>query len=41
MLFGSMDQMATSWVLGKRGYRLTETAPAVADLFLRGVAPRP
>jgi len=23
MLFGAMDQMATSWVLGKRGYRLT------------------
>ncbi len=22
MLFGAMDQMATSWVLGKRGYRL-------------------
>jgi TetR/AcrR family fatty acid metabolism transcriptional regulator len=41
MLFGIMDQMATSWVLGKRGYRLTETAPSVADLFLQGVAPRP
>jgi len=38
MLFGAMDQMATSWVLGKRGYRLVDTAPAVADLFLRGVA---
>ena len=38
MLFGAMDQMATSWVLGKRGYRLTDTADAVADLFLRGVA---
>jgi len=37
MLFGAMDQMATSWVLGKRGYRLTDTADAVADLFLRGV----
>src|SRR5438552_17265692 len=30
MLFGAMDQMAASWVLGKRGYRLTETAEAVA-----------
>jgi TetR/AcrR family fatty acid metabolism transcriptional regulator len=40
MLFGIMDQMATSWVLGKRGYRLAETAPSVADLFLQGVAPR-
>jgi len=40
MLFGAMDQMATSWVLGKRGYRLVDTAPAVADLFLQGVAVR-
>ena len=40
MLFGAMDQMATSWVLGKRGYRLVATAPTVADLFLQGVAAR-
>jgi len=38
MLFGVMDQMATSWVLGKRGYRLTDTADAVAEIFLQGVA---
>jgi len=38
MLFGAMDQMATSWVLGKRGYRLVDTADAVAGLFLQGVA---
>jgi TetR/AcrR family fatty acid metabolism transcriptional regulator len=38
MLFGAMDQMATSWVLGKRGYRLSETAQPVADLFLQGIA---
>jgi len=38
MLFGAMDQMATSWVLGKRGYRLVATASAVADIFLQGVA---
>ena len=38
MLFGAMDQMATSWVLGKRGYRLTDTADAVAEIFLQGVA---
>src|SRR5438128_3614157 len=38
MLFGAMDQMATSWVLGKRGYGLTETAEAVASIFLRGVS---
>jgi len=41
MLFGAMDQMATSWVLGKRGYRLAATAPTVADLFLQGIAARP
>src|SRR5919108_1975549 len=37
VLFGAMDQMATSWVLGKRKYRLTEAAEAVATVFLRGV----
>ena len=39
-LFGAMDQMATSWVLGKRGYRLVDTAESVADIFLLGVAAR-
>lgn len=38
MLFGAMDQMATSWVLGKRGYRLADTADAVAAIFLKGVS---
>ncbi len=38
VLFGAMDQMATSWVLGKRGYKLSETAEAVADIFLKGLA---
>jgi TetR/AcrR family fatty acid metabolism transcriptional regulator len=38
MLFGAMDQMATSWVLGKRGYQLVATADAVAEIFLQGVA---
>ena len=37
MLFGAMDQLATSWVLGKRKYRLTEAADAVAGIFLQGV----
>src|SRR3972149_6414614 len=41
MLFGAMDQMATSWVLGKRGYRLVDTADAVAEIFLQGVAATP
>jgi TetR/AcrR family fatty acid metabolism transcriptional regulator len=39
-LFGAMDQMATSWVLGKRGYRLSDTAEAVGDIFLKGLAAR-
>jgi TetR/AcrR family fatty acid metabolism transcriptional regulator len=37
VLFGAMDQVATSWVLGKRTHRLTEAAEAVATVFLRGV----
>jgi len=37
-LFGAVDQMATSWVLGKRAYRLSQTAEAVAELFLRGIS---
>ncbi len=41
VLFGAMDQMATSWVLGKRGYKLSETADAVADIFLKGLAVKP
>lgn len=40
LLFGALDQMTTSWVLGKRRYRLSETADAVADILLRGVAAR-
>jgi TetR/AcrR family transcriptional regulator, fatty acid metabolism regulator protein len=35
-LFGAMDQLATSWVLGRRGYRLVDSADALADLFLHG-----
>jgi TetR/AcrR family transcriptional regulator, fatty acid metabolism regulator protein len=38
MLFGAMDQMATSWVLGKRAYRLADAAEQVATIFLKGVA---
>src|SRR6266403_563242 len=37
MLFGAMDQLATSWVLGKRAYRLTDAAEPVATIFLQGV----
>ncbi len=39
MLFGAMDQLATSWVLGKRAYRLTDLAEEVAAIFLKGVSP--
>jgi TetR/AcrR family transcriptional regulator, fatty acid metabolism regulator protein len=37
MLFGAMDQLTTSWVRGKRGYRLAEAAEPVANIFLKGV----
>ena len=37
MLFGAMDQLTTSWVLGKRGYRLADAAEPVANIFLKGV----
>lgn len=40
LLFGALDQMTTSWVLGKRRYKLSETADAVADILLKGVAAR-
>ena len=38
MLFGAMDQLATSWVLGKRAYRLTDAAEPAATIFLKGVS---
>ncbi len=38
MLFGAMDQLATSWVLGKRAYRLIDAAEPVANIFLKGVS---
>ena len=41
MLFGAMDQVATSWVLGRRSYQLVGTAGAVAEIFLQGVAVSP
>jgi TetR/AcrR family fatty acid metabolism transcriptional regulator len=37
MLFGALDQLTTSWVLGKRGYRLVDAAEPVANIFLKGV----
>lgn len=41
VLFGAMDQMATSWVLGKRAYKLSETAEVVAEIFLNGITAPP
>jgi TetR/AcrR family fatty acid metabolism transcriptional regulator len=38
VLFGAMDQVATSWVLGKRVHRLSDSAEAVAAIFLKGVS---
>jgi TetR/AcrR family fatty acid metabolism transcriptional regulator len=38
VLFGAMDQVATSWVLGKRAYRLVDAADAVAAIFIQGVS---
>jgi TetR/AcrR family transcriptional regulator, fatty acid metabolism regulator protein len=38
VLFGAMDQVATSWVLGKRGYRLSDSAGPVTSMFLTGVS---
>ena len=40
-LFGAMDQMATSWVLGKRSYKLSVTADDMAEIFLNGLAAKP
>lgn len=38
MLFGALDQLATSWVLGKRRVPLTQAAGEVAAIFLQGAA---
>jgi TetR/AcrR family fatty acid metabolism transcriptional regulator len=38
VLFGAMDQVATSWVLGKRGYHLSDAAEPVTSIFLQGVS---
>lgn len=37
--FGALDEMVTSWILGKRDYDLAQLAGPVVDLFLRGAAP--
>jgi len=41
-LFGVLDEMVTSWILGRKDYDLGQLAAPVVDLFLNGVqAPRP
>jgi TetR/AcrR family fatty acid metabolism transcriptional regulator len=40
MLFGALDQVATSWVLGKRRYRLADSSKPVAAIFLEGIVAR-
>ena len=35
-LFGALDEMVTSWILGRKTYDLGELAAPVVDLFLRG-----
>src|SRR2546422_5836518 len=37
MVFGATDQVTTSWVLGRRGYRLADARQTVAHIFLKGV----
>jgi TetR/AcrR family fatty acid metabolism transcriptional regulator len=38
--FGALDEMVTSWIIGGKGYDLSQLATPVVDLFLRGaVAP--
>jgi len=36
--FGALDELVTSWILGKRDYHLAQLAGPVVDLFLRGAA---
>jgi len=38
ILFGAMDEMATSWILSKRRYKLAPMADQVLDIFLNGVS---
>jgi TetR/AcrR family fatty acid metabolism transcriptional regulator len=46
--FGALDEMVTSWILGRKDYDLGELAAPVVELFLRGaqasqkaIVPRP
>ncbi len=37
ILFGALDEMATTWILSKRGYSLVSKADTVVEVFLNGV----
>jgi TetR/AcrR family fatty acid metabolism transcriptional regulator len=39
LFFGMLDEMATNWILSKRRYSLASEAEAIADVFIRGLAP--
>ena len=39
-LFGILDQMVTSWTLGRKDYDVGNLAEPVVDLFLRGASAR-
>src|SRR6185295_16849735 len=36
--FGVLDEMVTSWILGRKDYDVGDLAAPVVDLFLRGAA---
>ena len=38
ILYGSLDEMVTNWVLSKKSYSLTPVADAVLKVFLRGIS---
>jgi TetR/AcrR family fatty acid metabolism transcriptional regulator len=38
--FGALDEMVTSWILGRKDYDLSHLADPVVDLFLNGAGPR-
>ena len=40
MFFGALDEMATNWILSRRGYSLEADADTVVDLFVNGARSR-
>jgi TetR/AcrR family transcriptional regulator, fatty acid metabolism regulator protein len=38
--FGALDEMVTSWILGRKDYDLAQLADPVVELFLNGACPR-